>query len=176
MLVGIGGNPSRGQTPTTRPSVDKADVAKELIRIHKSADTESIQVTVEMDRSVTCGAAAEIELRLINNRKEAILCPHDADGRDFHLKLIDNQDRVVPATELGRASAADPYTFQSNVGLRVGPGEEIVRRYDINNFFQITRPGQYRLDVLKVVDSIEGCRSIKANLGVYVDGITFNVK
>jgi hypothetical protein len=127
--------------------------------------TPPFTLTLEADENpVKPGSEVKIEITLRNSSNRAIPMSYGLSELDYTFEVRDSQNRIPLETEFARKSKGRPHV-SSDQTFYLQPGEGLPKApLVVSKFYELSRPGNYTIQVTRAVPKELGGGVIKSNL------------
>jgi hypothetical protein len=117
-----------------------------------------------VENSVQTGSHVKVDITLRNSSKRSMHISYGLSELDYDLEVRDSQKRIAPETEYARKSKGKPY-FSNDQVFYLQPGESLPKApLVVSMFYDLSRPGNYKIQVSRTVLKELGGGTIKSNV------------
>jgi hypothetical protein len=127
--------------------------------------TTPFTLTLEaVENPVQTGSDVKVDITLRNSSNRAMHISYGLSELDYVFEVRDSQNRIPPETEFARKSKGRPY-FSNDQFFYLQPGESLPKApLVVSKFYDLSRPGNYKIQVSRTVPKELGSGTIKSNV------------
>jgi hypothetical protein len=139
------------------------------LAVYAASSTESstppFALTLEAEENpVKAGSEVNVDITLSNSSNRAMHMSYGLTESDDAFEVRDIQNRIPPETEFARKSKARGY-FSNDHFFYLQPGESLPKApLVVSKFYDLSRPGKYKIQVSRAVPNALGGGTIKSNV------------
>ena len=138
-------------TRTSAPVLKKATQDPGVT--HHSGETNHVTLSVTIPKASRLGNPIYVDYTLQNDRDIAVVLDHSQYASDIYMSLNTELHEKVPLTEFGnKYDLGVPYEYNRNFPISLPPHASLKWRYNLLDYFKITKGGSYELMVVRPID------------------------